>query len=174
MDIQIKANPNTSLKIFPIALIASAFFISRVIYNLNQEDSGVPFIYSPWVGYIILFIISFFFTVVTFVEIVRSGLIKSALLFIGEKGIDDRLTIFSCGKVAWTEITAVKIVTVQNQDVLIIEVANPQALIRRNSLLKRQVLKKRLKRWNSPIVIPGKRIHYDLEKLKNILLAHNP
>ena len=99
---------------------------------------------------------------------------KSAVLTISENGINDNLSIFSVGNIAWTDITDIKITTAIQTNFLVIGVTDPQSFIDRKSKLKQRPLKSFLKKFGSPIVISQKRIDYDLTDLKEILRRTQP
>jgi hypothetical protein len=172
MNINVTASKTLPLKVLAISLIASAFCVTMIIYHVRNGDEATNIIYSYWLTYTPLFILSFSFTVVSLSELIRISFIKSAVLSVQEDGIIDNLTLFSCGNISWAEIAGIRIINFRNVDVLVIEIADPHELIKRQSFFfKRRALTRRLNRWNSPVVIPGKRVNYDLQKLKDLLAS---
>jgi hypothetical protein len=110
------------------------------------------------------------FTALAFLYYTKATFDKHAEFKITNDGIIDNLSIFSVGNVSWTEITDIKIVTLLKTDFLIICVADPQSFIDKKNFLKHKTLKSFLKKFGSPIVISQKRIDYNLNDLKNILI----
>ena len=164
MSITIPANR----KRFPIVFVISflltvggAFNITRTLNDPNEQ-------LSYWTYGILL--IPLFYCVVSFIEFVKTQFNKNAVLQISEIGINDNLSIFSCGKIPWSDISDVDMQKAFNANFLVIKLFDNNKYLTGKNFITRYVLNKWIKKWDSPVIISEKRINYDLNKLKDIIL----
>ncbi len=161
-------------KRFPIVmlggLLLSFLFIFFLIDPLKHfNDEGYD--NSIYLGVLIGASLTIFaVTILSTLEYLKTLFDKNAALTITDEGINDNLSIFSVGDISWTEITDIKVMTALKTNFLVVGVTNPQSFIDRKSIFKRRTLKKFLKKFGSPIVISQKRVDYNLNDLKNILI----
>jgi|GEM_PF-2201151 len=154
-------------KRFPLFLVIGILLwilLKRFAANPRSYfDNTYDFVIFYWIVGIALW--AAFFTIIGLLDIAKTLFDKNAGLTIEEDGIYDNLTIWSVGKIHWTDIAAIKIVSALNTDFLVIEVADPQSFIGDKNKIQRWVLKSFQKKFNSPIVISQRRINYDVYKL---------
>ena len=158
-------------KHFPIALFLS--FIGTVLvfillkYLLDRNL--MPYGSLNWLflgGPLYYFIISL-------AQCVKTLFDKNACLRITGEGIDDHLSIFSCGKVSWREIEGIPLRrTILKTRFLSIRVTDPDRLIARQPAWKKHMLKKYLRKWGTPVIISEYRITTGLDQLLRTLAAH--
>lgn len=110
------------------------------------------------------------FTGLALTEYIRTMFSRSATLTISKEGIDDNLSIFSAGKIGWSQITGATITNALNRNFLVISVADAELIINRHRFLKKRVLRSSARRFGSPVVIPGQKIDFDLAALKEIII----
>ena len=166
MDITISANK----KRFPILFVISLLFTVGGAYNINTGLSNASEKMS-YLSYGIL-IIPLFFCIISFIEFMKTRFNTNAALTISEIGINDNLSIFSCGKICWSEISRVEIKRVLNTNLLVINLFDNYKYLKGKNFVTRYILRKWIKKWGSPIIISEKRINYDLPTLKDIILKN--
>lgn len=110
-----------------------------------------------------------YYTLVSLAEYGKTLFDKKARLKVTDEGIDDNLSIFSGGKIAWAEIEGVGIHRVRKVDLLVIKLIDPDKWIAGQPSWKRHVLKKFVRKWGAPIVISQQRVDFDLQKLGQTL-----
>lgn len=164
MSITIPANR----KRFPIVFIISFLLTVGGAYNitstLNDSDEQL----SYWTYGILL--IPLFYCIVSFIEFVKTQFNKNAVLQISDIGVNDNLSIFSCGKIPWSDISDVDIKKAFSASFLVMKLFDNNKYLREKNFITRYVLNKWIKKWGSPIIISEKRINYDLIKLRDIIL----
>ncbi|MEP6676902.1 MAG: STM3941 family protein [Ferruginibacter sp.] len=166
----IPANRKRFPVVFVSGLLASVLLILLIIDTLkhfNDKGHADSILIGAYIGLTFWVVI---LTVIALLEYIKTTFSKQAVLIITDKGIHDNLSIFSVGDISWAEITDLRIVKLLRTDFLVISVTNPQSFIHRISKLKQRPLKSYLKKFGSPIVISQRRINYNLEDLKEILL----
>ncbi len=108
-------------------------------------------------------------TIISLADYIKTLFDKNASLSISERGIDDNLSLFSCGEIPWNEILGAEIIKVFKTDMLIVHILDKEKYIARQKPIARLVLKRFLRKWGSPVVISAKRIDYDLQELKEVI-----
>lgn len=93
------------------------------------------------------------------------------MLQISDKGLNDNLSIFSCGEISWSDISGVEILKAIKADFLVVELFDTEKFLSDKNFVQRYVLKKYIKKWGSPIIISEKRVDYNLNELKHIILT---
>ena len=160
-------------KRFPVLLVVGLFFTVLIMTLLRLGGNVDPAeeLTKRVIDSVIL-LIPLFYTCSALVEYMKTLFDKDAALFVSEKGIDDNLSVFSCGEISWSEISGVEIVQLLNMEILVVKLANPMDVINRQSILKRWILRRYVRQGRSPIMISEKKIDYNLHDLKNILTSH--
>jgi hypothetical protein len=174
MYIQIPVNKKRFPYILAAAVAGVIFSLLGIIYHLHHDSGNELFImYLP--AYVPIFIIALYYAIISFAEYRKTLFDNTAKLVITDEGIEDNLSIFSCGKVNWGSILNAGIATMDITEKLrirhlVIPVASPSSFIEQKPKWKRWVLKRYIKRWGSPFVIPAEMINYKLEELQQIIL----
>jgi hypothetical protein len=157
-------------KRFPLILVISFFLTFGGAYNITREISeGLEKI--SYLTCAILLLPGFFFILSLF-EFLKTRFDKNAVLIISDTGINDNLSIFSCGEIKWTDIWGVQIITSLNTDFLVIKVFDAMKYIKNKNFLQQYILKRLVRKTGSPIVISQFRIDYVLQELEQIIIAH--
>ena len=92
------------------------------------------------------------------------------MLKISEAGLNDNLSIFSCGEISWNDISGVELLKAFKADFLVVKLFDTNKILADKNFVQRYVLKKYIKKWGSPIIISEKRVDYNLNELKQIIL----
>ena len=167
MNIKIPANKKRVPTVFFIGLIACFIFW----FAIKGGNGDIPwYYYLP--AYVALFTYAFFFTALSLFDYLKTLLDKNAMLIISDTELYDNLSIFSCGKISWKDISTIEILKIYGADFLIVKLLDNEKYLGDKNFIQRLILKKYIKKWGSPVVISGRRIDYDLNKLKEIILEH--
>lgn len=166
MDIIIPSNK----KRFPILFVISLLFTVGGARNITRGLSDSPEKIS-YLTYFIL-IVPLSFCIISLLEFMKTRFNTNAALTISETGINDNLSIFSCGKIYWSDISCVEIKRALKANFLVIKLFDNQKYLAERNFITKYVLNNWIKKWGSPIIISEKRINYDLLKLKDIILKN--
>lgn len=155
-------------KRFPTILVASILAtLILVLILLKVDTTGILLggamnwvFVIPWV-YIIL---------LTLADYLKTLFDKSAMLVVSDTGLEDSLSIFSCGHIPWTSITGAEIRRALNTDFLMVTIANPAQVIAGKGFWKKYTLNRYMKRYGTPIVLSQSRIEYDVKSLHDLIL----
>ncbi|MBI5541904.1 MAG: hypothetical protein HY951_17745 [Bacteroidia bacterium] len=167
MNIEVPVNKKT----IPISLITgllSLVIISFIIKEYSQHGISLFFI-------VILIILTIYFiayTFIAFLEFIKTQFDKNALLKVSNIGINDNLSIFSCGTIFWDDITTIEIKKEFNIEVIIIKLTNNDKYLANKNIIQRYILKKWIKKWGTPIIISERKISCNIQELKQIFLKH--
>ena len=170
MNIIIPANKNR----FPIVLLIFLLFTILLVLNLiytNPESLFMNGLFQYIFNGIILAIF-LFYTILFFIDFVKTKFDKKASLTISDIGLIDNLSIFSCGKIQWNDISSVELQKSFKVNFLIIKVFDNNKYLIDKNFIQRHILKKYIRKWGSPVVISKKRIECNLEEIKQIILAN--
>jgi hypothetical protein len=160
-------------KRFPALLIIGVVFTCIIVMILNMGGPVAPeYELTKRITDSIILLPPLFYTSTAFVEYMKTLFDKQAEMLISAKGIYDNLSVFSCGEVGWSEISGVELQKALNIEFLVIKLVNPAQVLARQSVLKRWVLNRYMRRYGSPIIISEKRVDYNLHELKGILSTH--
>ena len=163
MSITIPANRKRFPKVFAVSFLLTlgeAYIITRA---LNDEEE-----LSYWTYAILL--ITLFYCIVSFIEFAKTQFNRDADLQISETGINDNLSIFSCGEIPWSEISNVEIKRAFSSNFLTVQLFDNNKYLLGKNFLTRRILNSFIKKWGTPIIISEKRVDYDLIQLKDIIL----
>lgn len=157
---------------FPIVFAVS--FLLTILFTLNLINSKTENMYMDglfnWIFNSMILLVPLSYTIISLSEYIKTKFDKKASLIIADNGINDNLSIFSCGNISWTEISDVKTATVLKTNFLVVLLTNPVSFIEKQNIFKRKILKSYFKKFGSPIVVSQKRINYDVNDLKAVLL----
>jgi hypothetical protein len=151
-----------------VGLLLCAFSIYRVIVDRNETS-----VYGPTavLSYVVLFLFAAFFSLRLLADYLKTCFDSRATLVINDIGIVDNLSIFSCGELEWSEMAAIRLDRRIDDELLVILVRNPGALIDKQKRWKRVVLKSFLKKYGSPVIITQKKVSPRLSDLSDLLLS---
>lgn len=155
-------------KRFPIVFVVSFLLTVGGAYNITKELNAPTQQLSLWTYAILL--IPLFYCIISFTEFVKTIFNKNTVLIISQVGINDNLSIFSCGKIPWIDISDVEIKRAFNADFLVIKLFNNEKYVTGKNIIVKCILNKWIKKWGSPIIISEKRVDYNLAQLKEIIL----
>jgi hypothetical protein len=152
-------------KRFPHALVASTLATLLLILVLLKVDTTGMLLGNrlnwlfviPWI-YIIL---------LTLADYIKTLFDRSAMLTVSDTGLDDSLSIFSCGHIPWTCITGTELRQALKTNFLLVKVKNPEALIAGKGFWKKYTLNRYVKRYGTPVILSEGRMKY------NLLLLHD-
>lgn len=155
-------------KRFPIVLVVSLIgtIVVAILIRYLVDHNYLPYGWMNW-----LFVGGpLYYFLVSLAEYVKTLFDKNAGLRITDEGIDDNLSIFSCGKVPWSEIEGIAVHRAMKTRFLAIRVKDAAGLVARQAAWKKHVLNKFIRRWGSPIIVSEKRVTTDLEQLLHTLV----
>jgi len=170
MDIVIPNNRKRFPFVFIFSFLLTVALVINLIYTTPEEISFNEF--NIWIFKFMALIVVLFISIISCVEYVKTVFDVNAALTISAGSIKDNLSILSCGEFLWTEISSVEIQNRFKSDFILIKLIDPNPLLSKQRFWKRYILKKWLKAYGTPIVISQWRIKYDLNELKNIMMAH--
>ena len=96
------------------------------------------------------------------------------VLQIDEEGYLDRSSLATPGRIFWSEVAAVSIASVGSQRFLEITVADPEAVLRRASLVRRVVMRANRAAGFATVTLAETMLPYPLETLIETMRRHNP
>lgn len=167
MNVTIKTNKKRIPTVFIASLAVSCIFFLGLI----SDHQG-----NPWFNYLPLYVFvlgyAVMVTVVSLADYLKTLFDRNAKLTITDGELFDNLSIFSCGKISYDDISDVEIKTAFNTDLLIIRLYDSNKYLNNQNSFKRYFLKLNVRKWGSPLVISEKRIEFNLEELKEIILSH--
>jgi hypothetical protein len=119
--------------------------------------------------YLVLFGYAGTLTIIALVDYIKTIFDKNAALVLSDQTLEDRLSILSCGSVPWKEVSAVSLKKTKrfNFYFLVVTLTNDDKYLKDKNPLLRFVLRKYIKTYGGIIVISDKRIHYDIQKLRD-------
>lgn len=164
MLIKIKPNKKRIPKGLLIGLLACVLFY----FAIQHREEGVPWYYYT-LAYVVLFIYSVLFTLVSLYEYLRMLFYKKATLIISDRDLQDNRSIFSCGTIPRKDISDAEIIQIQNRNILVVKVIDTNKYLANRNFVKRLVLKLLVKKYQSPIIISEDAINYNLTELKNLI-----
>jgi len=159
---------------FPHVFIISCLFIGLIIYNAFSIKANLLFMNGliNWVFTVSIVTILLFYAIISLIDYFKTVFDKHASMIISDIGIVDSLSIFSCGKIFWNDVSGVEIKRTIFADFLIIKLEDPSKYLKGKNIIQQFVLKRYIKKFNSPVIISDQRVRYDLYDLKKIILEH--
>jgi len=100
--------------------------------------------------------------------------LRKPALVLDAKGITDTASAVSSGFIPWSDITGMRIVTVRNQKMLGIDVADTDAVIAQYPAFRQWLMRMNVRMVGTPIVIPRAALGISLEKLVPLIETHLP
>lgn len=157
----------------PLVLIFGLTLIIMLTYEMvnvmrSEDQSAKQIIYI----YVACLISAFYYTSISFADYWKTLFNPYAVLSIEPDGISDNLSLFSCGKIKWEEISNVRIQQAFKTSFLIIDIYNPDLMIAKQSKWKQRTLRGFQRKFGSPIVVSQKRIKQKVEDVKAIISGH--
>jgi hypothetical protein len=170
MNITVPINRNRFPIVFAISLLITILLTLNLVYSKsdNMYMNGL----FNWIFNSIILLVPLLYTIISFAEYIKTRFDKNAMLQLSDPYLYDNLSIFSCGKISWNDISDVEIVKAFKADFLVIKLIDPGKYLADRNFLQRYVLKKYIKKWGSPIIISEKRVDYNLIELKKDILIH--
>ena len=160
-------------KRIPYVFVISCLFIGYLIYDAykKSKESDVEGPLS-WTVYAAIMLLLLYHAVIALIEYIKTLFDRNASLIITDSSIVDNLSIFSCGRILWDDITDIEVKGTTFAEFLIIKVQDPSKYLQNKNIVQRRVLKQYIKKTGSPVVISDQRIRYNLNELKKLLLEH--
>lgn len=157
----------------PIFVIIGMTFIISLIFTIVNIVTGDDDNARQLIFIFTAFLISaVYYTSISFIDYCKTLFNRHAALSIEPDGINDCLSLYSCGKIKWDEIKSVRIHRAFKTNLLIINVYNPDFLIAKQSKWKQRTLRGFQKKFGSPVVVSQRRINQKVEDVKTIIGEH--
>ena len=83
------------------------------------------------------------------------------------------MTVVALGEIPWEDIDDIAMDRFQNRDILLIGIREPEKYLSRLKPLYASILRSYIKKWNTPLIISNRRVDYDLEELRDLILLHS-
>ena len=166
---QITANRKRVPIVVIVGLTLIILLTFAIVNIVRSEDEGLKQLIFICVGFLISAV---YFTSISLLDYWKTLFNSYAVLSIGQDGINDNLSLFSCGKFTWDEISNVRIQQAFKTDFLIIDIYNADFLIANQSKWKQRTLRGFQRKFGSPVVVSQKRIKQKVEDVKAIIAGH--
>lgn len=88
-----------------------------------------------------------------------------AQIIIDADGFDDKRSLFSCGRVPWSDVRAVELYQGRMTKILVLQLTNAEALLKAQPFWKRLFQREMARRYGSPVLVSASWIEYDLINL---------
>lgn len=163
MNIIIRANRKRFPIVFVISLMLAIGGGINITRGLRHSDEGIY-----WWTYLILLAPSFF-CIISLLEFIKTRFDKNAVFKISDKGLEDNLSIFSCGNIPWADIKNVQLRKAFGANFLIVGLLDNKKYISGKNFVIKHILGSWVKKWGSPVVISEQRVNYNLQKLEEII-----
>jgi hypothetical protein len=148
-----------------VAAVLCVYFYYTGSFTLNP--------YSPITILVVLLIIVIRYIIVLAKEFLKLQFDRKANFTITEFGIIDNITFVSLGKIPWDDIDDIALDRYRGMDILLIGIRDPDKYSSGMRPVSKAVFNRYIKKWNTPLVISEKRVDYDLESLRDLLLIHS-
>jgi len=125
-----------------------------------------------WIFNSILVSVFLYYAVIAFIEYLKTKFDKDAMLTISDYGIDDNLSIFSCGKIPWVDIKGATILKVAKTEFLVVNLHNNEKYLSDKNFIQKRVLRGFIKKSGSPVLISQYRVDYNLNDIKYLIMEH--
>ncbi|WP_346882094.1 STM3941 family protein [uncultured Algibacter sp.] len=144
--------PLNKLKIILLSIVSLAFVIFGAFMSIKPEIFASAR-YPKNVIFIVGIVAVIFFGITTFF-IFKKTISKEPRLIINDMGIIDNSNAINLGLITWEDITGVKLIKVNSNKFVIIEIHNPEKYIERckNAILKKAI-KANQRVYGSPLSI---------------------
>ena len=168
MNFEVSTNKKR-LPLTPIIGICFCILMYFTIGSISDTDSEKM---GKYYLFISLLLVVSYFTIIAAWDYLRSVFDSKAKLTICDEGLIDTLSVVSCGKVGWNEITGVEVKNAFNKSFLVINVKDPFKIINAHTKWRQRPLKGLLKRFGSPVVISQNRVGSSIEEIKSQIEKH--
>ena len=160
-------------KRFPVQLFICTLIAMALCVYFYYSGSFTLNPYSPITILVVLLIFVIRYIIVLAKEYLRLRFDRKAGFTITESGIIDNITFVSMGKIPWDDIDDIALDKYRGMDILLIGITDPNKYSSGMRPMCRAVFNQYIKKWNTPLVISEKRIDYNLENLRDLLLIHS-
>jgi hypothetical protein len=149
-----------------ILIVITAYFAWNLLQIQAEGNVFNGFNYIYYIFYSFLLVITLYRTILQGYNYLYAVFSEHSRLVIDDKGIDDRLTIYSLGQIDWTDVESIEKKNISFYNVLLIRLKNPEAFIEQQSGWKRRDLKRLKRKWGTPMIISQRIINYNLDELE--------
>ncbi|MDI3320989.1 STM3941 family protein [Pinibacter soli] len=149
-------------------LILIVLLAMAMINVTSSEDASTQ---QRFYFYLFFIVPCIYYTSVSVIDYCKTTFNRKAMLSIEADGILDNLSIYSCGKIPWNDITEVKVKKAFNTNFLLIYIRNANTLISKQSKWKQQTLRGFQKKFGTPVIVAQTRIKDNVENIKDIMIA---
>ena len=159
---------------FPTFLFLWVAILAYFIWSLAHAQTNPGIFNRP--GYYIvnglLLLIPLFYTLTAGVNYLYVMFNSNATLVIDDDGVKDNMTIYSIGRVKWSDIASIERRHLLKIDVLLIKLKDPYSVLANQQWWKRMHLKRALKKLGTPMVISSRLINYNIKDLEREIRKH--
>lgn len=169
MEIVIPVNK----KRFPVHLFISSLVAVVICVYFYYAGSFTLNPYSPISGLVVLLILDIRYIILLARAYLKLQFDRKANFTISDSGIVDNMTILGLGKIPWEDIDDIALDRYRGTDILLVGIIDPDKYLSGMRPIYRSVLRGYIRKWNTPLVISERRVDYDLESLRDLLLIHS-
>jgi hypothetical protein len=116
----------------------------------------------------IFIIIPLLATIVSLQQYLKTRFDKNANLVISSEGIVDNLSIFSCGKISWEDISGYEIAEVYKIRLLVVKLRDNEKYLKGRDIVTRYILRRYIRKFRGPIIISERQVDYNFQDLVDI------
>ena len=169
-------SPNRSR--IPPVLLLGLIFCGLSTYALIKMIRSADFSVDYLFVYLLFFWgVMLYYSVLAAADYFRTLFDREVSLTISQDGLDERLSLFSCGKLGWSELEeghCVILFRALRTKFLLIKVASPDIIIGRQKKWKHRLLRAYTRKFGTPIIISSRRVNCSLEELRELISAGGP
>jgi hypothetical protein len=159
-----------SKKKIVLLLLGACVFVAIGIWMFSLDDASIQSrrgMNNPMLVHGLGLVAIVFFGIFGLVGLKKLFNNKPALI-LNKSGIVDNASSVSAGFIPWSEVVGARIVDVQKQKMLVINVRNPEEYIARGNLLKQTLNKANHNMVGSPISIPSNVLAINFSELTSL------
>jgi len=153
-----------------VMLIGSIAFVCIGIWFVLQPELISNQLFSNKTFTIIIGVVSILFFGLCAIYIIRKLPDDKPGLTIDNIGLIDNSSGFSVGKIQWSDIENISVITIHRQKLILLYVKNPQEYIKRESSgFRRKLLQSNYSIYGTPLSITSNALKIKFEDLLNVL-----
>jgi len=160
-------------RIFPVQLFVCSLIAIAISVFLFYTRTFSLDPYTPMSILIVLLIADIRIVILLARIYIKTQFDSRASFTITESGIVDNMTVLGLGKIPWEEIDDIALDRYRGMDISLVGIVDPDKYLLGVRPIYRSILRGYVKKWNTPLIISGRRVDFDMEKLRDLLLSHS-
>ena len=159
-----------SKKKIALLLLGASAFVAIGIWMFSRDDASIRSgrgMNDPMLVHALGLVAIVFFGIAGLVALKKLFDTKPALI-LNKSGIVDNASAVAAGFIPWSEVVGARIVDVQKQKMLVIDVRDPEKYLARGNLVKQTLNKANYKMVGSPVSISANVLAIDFSELTSL------